>query len=137
MPVTERGTVVNPGKMNNPDKLVQCEIISVACPQFVVSSRRRACRYEKADGAALANGYYLAVWPAGASRSSYGHEVRYFGPYETEAVARIVQLSALWLGLIEPGPDGVGSIFLAPAALNSRYRLHSLRLPTSEVRASL
>ncbi|MCK9387019.1 MAG: hypothetical protein M0Q22_01320 [Sulfuritalea sp.] len=130
---------MNPQKMNmsKPDKLVQCEIISVACPQFVVSSRRRACRYEKADGAALANGYYLAVWPAGANRSSYGREVRYFGPYETETVARIVQLSALWLGLIEPGPDGVDSSFLAPATLNSRYRLHNPWLPISEMRASL
>ncbi len=89
-------------KKSRPSKMVQCEIVSVDCPQFVVNMKRHANRYETASGEALAKGCYLAVWPAGACRSSYGRELRYYGPHETVAIVRILHISALWLGIVEP-----------------------------------
>ena len=85
--------------------MVKCEIVSVDCAQFLVGLKRLASRYETASGERLATGYYLAVWPAGACRSSYGRELRYFGPHVTVVAARILQISALSLGIVEPGVD--------------------------------
>jgi hypothetical protein len=119
--------------MRKRKQMAKCEIVSVVCSQFVVSSRRHACRYETADGTALAKGYYVAVWPAGVcGYSCYGREVRYFGPYETVAVARIVQLSSLWMGLVEAEADGVDTAPLDPAKSNHPYRPDNRWSPASE-----
>jgi hypothetical protein len=83
-------------------KMVQCEIVSVDCPQFLINSERQACRYDTASGALLANGHYLAVWPARESLTSYGPELKYYGPYATVAAARMLQISSQWMGIVEP-----------------------------------
>jgi hypothetical protein len=96
-------------KTSKPRKMVQCEIVSVTCSQFLVNSKRLACRYETDSGDMLANGHYLVVWPAGTCRSSYGRELRYFGPHATADAARLCQVSALWMEIAEPAPDKVGT----------------------------
>ena len=77
------------------------EVIRVASPMFLATSRHDACRYETADGKPLAPGYYLALWPSGVNHSSYGRELRYFGPFGTQAEARLLQTSALVLNIVE------------------------------------
>jgi len=82
--------------------IVQCEVVSVECPQFLVNSRRGACRYETSDGVELAPGHYLALWPAGACLSAYGRTLGYLGPYATAAIAWMLRVSALALGIVRP-----------------------------------
>lgn len=109
-------------KTSKPRKMVQCEIVSVTCSQFLVNSKRLACRYETDSDDVLANGHYLVAWPAGTCRSSYGRELRYFGPHATADAARLCQISALWLGIVEPAPDKV-DIF-SHAMTKSDHRHH-------------
>jgi len=78
-----------------------CEVVRVDCPLFLVSQTHQACRYATGDGAPLAPGYYLAMWPAGACRSTYGRELRYIGPCPTLSAARLLQTSAVGLGIID------------------------------------
>jgi hypothetical protein len=88
-----------------------CEVVRVDCPQFLVSQTHQACRYATGDGAPLTPGYYLALWPSGACRSTYGPELRYIGPCPTQSAARLLQTSALGLGIVdlvvEPVPTAV------------------------------
>ena len=77
------------------------EVVRVASPMFLVTSKHYACRYETADGESMATGYYLALWPAGGNYSSYGREVRYFGPFSTQAVAQVLQISSLTFNIVE------------------------------------
>lgn len=86
-------------------KLPRCQIISVDCAQLQMNSARNAWRNETADGASLAAGHYLVMtWPAGAIRSSYLRAPRYLGPHAT-AAARMLQISAVSLGIVEPMPS--------------------------------
>jgi hypothetical protein len=78
-----------------------CEVVRVDCPQFLVSQTHQACRYATGDGAPLAPGYYLALWPSGACRSTYGSELRYLGPCPTQSAARLLQTSAVGLGIVD------------------------------------
>ena len=87
--------------MKKPTKPGWNEVVRVASPMFLVTSKHNACRYETADGESMATGYYLALWPAGANYSSYGREVRYFGPFATQAVARLLQISSLIFNIVE------------------------------------
>lgn len=91
-----------------------CEVIRVDSPFFLISSRQHACRYEMADGALLANGYYLALSPAGAGPSSYGREIRYVGPLATKDLALMLQASALWMGVADLEVNGDHVAFHAP-----------------------
>jgi len=77
------------------------EVIRVLTPAFLVNSVKQACRYETADGSVLAPGYYLALWPGESSRSTYGSDLRYFGPFATRAEALFLQAGAAALGIIE------------------------------------
>jgi len=86
-----------------------CEVVRVDSPQFLVNSRHRACHYETRDGKPLAAGYYLALWPADACREScqeiYGRQLRYLGPFATQAATQFLQTSARGLGIIELATD--------------------------------
>jgi hypothetical protein len=98
-------------KKRRSEQWVWCEVVRVDCPQFLVSQTRQACRYATGDGALLAPGYYLALWPSGACRSTYGPELRYIGPCPTQSAARLLQTSAVGLGIIDlvvqPSPPPV------------------------------
>ncbi len=86
------------------------EVVHVLTPAFLVNSAKQACRYETADGGVLAPGYYLALWPGKSSRSTYGSDLRYLGPFSTRAEALFLHAGAGALGIVEaPHP------ILAPA----------------------
>lgn len=84
-------------------RVVQCEVIRVDSPFFLINSQQMACRYETADGSVLARGYYLAVWPKGACLTLHGRELRYLGPFVTRVAACLLQTSVLYLGIVDPG----------------------------------
>jgi hypothetical protein len=90
-------------------RMAWCEVVRVDSPLFLVNSRHRACHYETGDGQPLATGYYLALWPADACRESgqeiYGRELRYLGPFASQATAQFLQTSARGLGIIELAAD--------------------------------
>ncbi|MBK8120044.1 MAG: hypothetical protein IPK39_13395 [Sulfuritalea sp.] len=84
-------------------KLPRCQIIGVDCAQLQMNSARNAWRNETGDGASLVAGYYLEIWPAGAIPSSNRRAPRYLGPHTT-AAARMLQITAVSLGIVEPMP---------------------------------
>jgi hypothetical protein len=85
---------------------VWSEVVRVEVSLFLVSSQQHACRYETPNGESLAPGYYVVLWPAGSCRSSYGRELRYIGPCGTQSAARLLQTSAMGLGLLDMPVDG-------------------------------
>jgi hypothetical protein len=86
-------------------KIARTEVVRVLVPAFLVSSAQQACRYATVDGTSLAAGYYLALWPKGGDGcSSYGPDVRYLGPFATQAEARLLQTSASALEIVEITP---------------------------------
>ena len=91
------------------------EVVRVLTQTLRVSFSQPACRSETADGRSLALGYYLALWPVGASPSSYGCEVRYFGPFATLAEARLLEVSTLSLGIVETVATGPASTVENPS----------------------
>jgi len=120
---------MEPEKMNTsrrPRKRVQCEIVSVDCPTFLVNSKRLACRYETDSGEALAAGYYLLVWAGDASRSFYGPKLRHFGPFETSAIARLFEISAAWLGIVDPILDSAETAPLEQVKSTHQHGPHAL-----------
>ncbi len=84
-------------------KLPRCQIIGVDCAQLPMNSARNAWRNDTAESASLAPGYYLGIWPAGATPSSNRRAPRYLGPHTT-AAARMLQITAVSLGIVEPKP---------------------------------
>ena len=86
-------------------EIARTEVVRVLVPAFLVNSAQQACRYATVDGPWLATGYYLARWPkGGVGCSSYGPEVRYLGPFATQAEARLLQTSASALQIVEIAP---------------------------------
>ena len=77
------------------------EVVRVLASTFLVNSAHLACRYETADGSVLAPGYYLALWPGKSSRSTYGSDLQYFGPFATRTEALFLQVGAVALGIVE------------------------------------
>ena len=96
-------------------------------PMFLVNSRQHACHYEMIDGERLVPGYYLALWPAGVCRSSYGRELCYLGPFATKIMACWLQTSAVGLGIINPGEVDKHPTPFAPG------RTSANRAPPSEL----
>ena len=78
-----------------------CEAIRVNSWLFLVNSQHQACRYETSDGESLSLGNYLALWPSGSSRSNYGRELRYLGPFAMNTTTRLLQISAFALGIVD------------------------------------
>ncbi len=77
-----------------------CEPIRVNSLSFLVNSHHQACRYETSDGKPLSIGYYLVLWPSGSSRSNYGRELRYLGPFAMNTTTQLLQISAFALGIV-------------------------------------
>lgn len=77
------------------------ELVRVLTPGFLVNSAQHACRYETNEGRVLAPGYYLALGPGGVIHSTYGRDVRFFGPFETATVTRFLKASAEAMGIVE------------------------------------
>jgi hypothetical protein len=84
-----------------PAKMKWCEVVRVASQGFLVNARQQACRYETDDGRPLVAGYYLALWPEGATLTRYCAAVRYLGPFPTRDAAYLVQTSALGFDIVE------------------------------------
>lgn len=82
-------------------RMVFCEVVRVDSPYFLINSRHNACRYETADGRRLARGHYLALWPSGGDTSFHGREVRYLGPFMTQAAVSMLKISAHWLDIVD------------------------------------
>jgi hypothetical protein len=83
------------------------EIVRVVEAAFLIDASRRACRYQTPDGQPLVAGYYLALWPAGVSRSAgFTLEVRYFGPFASRFEAELCHDSATMPELIAAGGAG-------------------------------
>jgi hypothetical protein len=97
-------------KKRRSEQWVGCEVVRVDCAEFLVSQTRRACRYATGDGVPLVPGYYLALWPSGACRSTYGRELRYLGPCPTQSAAQLLQTSAVGLGIIDMEVEQVPTV---------------------------
>jgi len=79
------------------------EIIHIVDPASLSGQVRRGLEIEAVIDRPLLAGYYFVLWPA-ARKTGHGQGKRYFGPFQTCAEARLLQRSALALGLI---PDGM------------------------------
>jgi hypothetical protein len=104
------------------------EIVRVASPGFFVDAAHQACRH---DGA-LDNGYYLALGSRRPARSGSDADLRLYGPFATEAEARLLAVSARALGLTE---NRTGRR-LRPPAKSRRLRQHDRGGETSAPRGS-
>lgn len=104
-------------------KMRRCEVVRVASPLFLISSRQQACRYETPDGEPLAAGYYLALWPDGSCASFHGRELTYLGPFASMAAIRLLQTSALALEIVAAGANDDHAA-LPPPALPGGYGTH-------------
>lgn len=76
------------------------EIIHVVDPKSLAGAIQQALEIEAVNDQPLAAGYYFVLWPT-PNRSSRKQGKRYFGPFVTRVEARLLQRSALALGLVE------------------------------------
>ena len=74
------------------------EIIHVVELESPVGPVRHGLEIEAVDGRPLAAGYYFILWSSKA-RSPGEWRKRYFGPFATRAQARLLQTSAVAMGL--------------------------------------
>lgn len=105
------------------------EVVRVASPGFFVNAAHRAFRHDEI----LDSGYYLALGCERPVESSRDAELRFYGPFATEAEARLLAVSAQALGLTEPRS---GNPRLPPAAKSLRPRRSSRRAETNALRGS-
>ena len=140
MPQSARNLTLNKWK----NKLARHEVIRVASPAFLVTAKHAACRYETSDGKPLAPGYYLALWPSGGDYASYGREVRYLGPFVTQAEALLLRTSALALDIVEttkpaqatvPHVRGHGRFSASAGACSAVSKTFRIPLPSQGVHA--
>jgi hypothetical protein len=78
------------------------EIIHIVDPEFGQGQVRHGLEIEAVNDRPLAAGYYFVLWPV-AQRAARNQEKRYFGPFRTGAEARMLQRSAMALGLVQDG----------------------------------
>lgn len=78
------------------------EIIHIVDPQSPSGQVRQGLQIEAVKDRPLDTGYYFVLWPA-ARKPGRNLGKRYFGPFQTCAEARLLQRSALSLGLIPEG----------------------------------
>ncbi len=78
------------------------EIIHIVAPQSLSGEIRHDLEIEAVKDRPLDAGYYFVLWPA-ARQAGRNHGKRYFGPFHTCNEARLLQRSALALGLIQEG----------------------------------
>lgn len=78
------------------------EIIHIVTPQSPTGEVRHGLEIEAVNDHPLDAGYYFVLWPA-ARKPGRNQGKRYFGPFQSCAEARLLQRSALSLGLIQDG----------------------------------
>lgn len=78
------------------------EIIHIVDPQSPSGQVRQGLEIEAVKDRPLEAGYYFVLWPV-ARQAGRNHGKRYFGPFHTCTEARLLQRSALALGLIQDG----------------------------------
>lgn len=76
------------------------EIIHVVDQESLAGTVRHGLEIEAVNDRPLAAGYYFVLWPA-KPRLSRNRDKRYFGPFPARAEARLLQRSALALGLVQ------------------------------------
>lgn len=76
------------------------EIIHVVDPKSPAGDIQRGLEIEAVTDHPLAAGYYFVLWPT-KTRPSGNRGKRYFGPFPTRTEARLLQRSALALGLVQ------------------------------------
>lgn len=74
------------------------EIIHVVDPKSLAGKIQQGLEIEAVNDRPLAAGYYFVLWP---TRLSSNSSKRYFGPFPTRTGARLLQRSALALGLVQ------------------------------------
>ena len=109
------------GKLKN--RFTRLEAVRVDSPIFLVSSTHHACRYETGAGNQMMPGHYLVLWPSWANQSFYGRELRYFGPFGARDIARLLETSALALGIV--GRDVARPASPTPSRHRLRQRTQS------------
>lgn len=75
------------------------EIIHVVDPESPAGAAPQGLEIEAVDGRPLASGYYFVLWPRKTGLPD-NRGKRYFGPFSTRTEARLLQRSALTLGLL-------------------------------------
>jgi len=75
------------------------EIIHIVDPGSYTGMGVQGLEIEAVNGRPLAAGYYFVLW-SHKTRSPRKLGKRYFGPFATQAQARLLQRSALSLGLV-------------------------------------
>ena len=75
------------------------EIIHVVDPKSLAGRIQQGLEIEAVNDRPLAAGYYFVLWPT-KTRLSGNRGKRYFGPFPTRNEARLLQRSALALGLV-------------------------------------
>lgn len=99
------------------------EIIHVVELESPAGDRRRGLEIEAVDGRPLAAGYYFVLWSSRVRRPDECPK-RYFGPFASRAQARLLQTSAVALGLA-----GNGEAIQAIAECRSIVRRRTPALP--------
>lgn len=85
------------------------EIIHVVDPESPAGAAQQGLEIEAVDGRPLASGYYFVLWPCKTGVPG-NRGKRYFGPFATRTEARLLQRSALTLGLLVEGETLAQSI---------------------------
>lgn len=80
------------------------EIIHVVDPAAHARVPRQDLEIEAVEGHPLAEGYYFVLWPTPTRTSRAGRGKRYFGPFAMRSQARLLQTSAMALGLVPAEP---------------------------------
>jgi len=78
------------------------EVIHVIDPASIAIAVPPGLEIEAASDSPLAAGYYFVLSSVRKGRSAKLRK-RYFGPFATRVEARLLQKSAVALGLVEPG----------------------------------
>jgi hypothetical protein len=75
--------------------------IRIVQPVFIVDSSSAECPPRHGVGQTPTPGHYVALRRIDKGPSGFLRTLRYFGPFPTLAVARLVQISATALGIVE------------------------------------
>ena len=78
------------------------EVIHVVDPASIVIAVPPGLEIEAASDSPLAAGYYFVLSSVRKGRAAKLRK-RYFGPFATRVEARLLQTSAMALGLVQPG----------------------------------
>jgi hypothetical protein len=66
------------------------ELVRVIKPFRLLDPESYERQYRRNDGAALAPGFYVVIWPAGTEPGRYSEQVVFRGPYREHGTAEAV-----------------------------------------------